>query len=307
MNSGSAPTRTVSPPLRAIVTARFSDYLELTKPRIAALVMVTVTVGYVLGSAGTWSLWPLLHAMIGIGLVAASSSALNQFSERHTDARMDRTADRPLPAGRLLPTEVLLFGLTSGSLGCLYLAAFVNLTTAAICGLTWLLYVAVYTPLKRHTSLCTAVGAIPGALPPVLGWTAAGGPLGREAFALFAILFLWQFPHFLAIAWLYREQYARAGLRMLPAAEPPSRVTGFLCVSYALVLLPVSLLPAFCGLAGPSYFIAAGVLGISYAVAALRFMFDERTETARGLLWASLVYLPALLLALTCNHLQLLR
>ncbi|MGH7201934.1 MAG: heme o synthase, partial [Planctomycetaceae bacterium] len=217
---------TVTESARPLPVARLADYVELAKPRIAAMVLMTVSVGYVVGSRGRWDLVPLLHTLLGVGLVAAASSALNQFLERDTDRRMPRTAERPLPAGRLLAAEVLLLGLVAGTAGCVYLAVMVNPLTAALTGATLLLYVAAYTPLKRVTSLCTAIGAVPGALPPVLGWTAAGGAIDGGALSLFGILFLWQFPHFLAIAHLYRGQYADAGLKMLPTASRSARITG---------------------------------------------------------------------------------
>lgn len=289
------------------LAARLADYLELTKPRIAVLVLVTVTVGYLLGCRGPIALPSLLHALVGIAMVAGASSALNQFIERHTDARMTRTAHRPLPAGRMRPAEVLMFGLALGAAGCLYLAATVNGPTAALSALTLGLYAGVYTPLKRRTSLSTTIGAVPGALPPVLGWAAATGRVDAGALALFAILFLWQFPHFLAICWLYRDQYARAGLRMLPAARPRPRVTGGMAVAHALALLPVSLLPSHLGLAGDGYFLAAVVLGLGYLACSIRFLCDESTVTARRLLWSSLVYLPLLLLSLTWDHFRLLQ
>ena len=292
---------------RTAALTRLADYIELTKPKIAVLALVTVAVGYTLGSAGNWQLAGLVNALLGIGLVAASSSALNQWIERTTDIRMTRTANRPLPAGRLNSTEALMFGLACGLAGFVYLAVFVNVTTAALALLTWLLYVAVYTPLKTRTSLCTAVGAVPGALPPVLGWTAAGGALDSGAFALFAILFLWQFPHFLAIAWLYRNEYAAAGLRMLPDCNPRPRVTGMMGVAYATALIPVSLLPEQFAMAGRMYVVVAVVLGGLYLFSALRFTKDESPKTARILLWTSLAYLPLLLLTLTWDHLQLLQ
>ncbi len=294
-------------PTRVQVTTRLSDYLELTKPRIAVMVLITVTIGYLLGSAGSYTAAPLLHALAGIALVAAASSALNQYFEQATDARMDRTADRPLPAGRLLPAEVLLFGLTTGTCGFLWLLLAVNPLTAWLCLSTLVLYAFIYTPLKRWTSLCTAVGAIPGALPPVLGWTAAGGTIDASAFALFAIMYLWQFPHFLAIAWLYRRQYSEAGLRMLPVRSSTPGLTGWMCIAYALALLPVSFLPERLALAGDGYLLTAALLGIGYLVASVRFALRESVASARGLLYTSLLYLPLLLLALTWNHLQLLQ
>jgi protoheme IX farnesyltransferase len=294
-------------PLRTALVTRLADYLELTKPRIAVMALVTVAVGYTLGCAGNWELVPLLHALCGVALVASGSSALNHYLERSVDRLMDRTQLRPLPAGRLSPAEVLLFGLVLGAFGVVYLATCVNLLTAVLAALTLVLYVAIYTPLKQSSSLCTTVGAIPGALPPVLGWTAAGGPLDRGAFALFAILFVWQFPHFLAIAWLYRDDYARAGLRMLPTAGRSTHAVALMAVLYALALLPVSLLPQQFGLAGHGYALAALVLGAGYASCAVRFLLGRSTDAARGLLVSSLIYLPVLLLALTWDHLQLLR
>jgi protoheme IX farnesyltransferase len=219
---------------------------------------------------------------------------------------MQRTLNRPLPSGRLSPAEVLLFGLAAGLLGIAWLAAFVDAITAVLSAVTLVLYVGVYTPLKRRTSFGTAVGAIPGAMPPVLGWAAAGAPLDAGAFSLFAVLFLWQFPHFLAIAWIYRDQYARAGLRMLPARGKTPRVTGLMAVGYAVVLVPLSLFPAACGLAGNTYLVVALVLSIAYLAAAVRFATHESLESARGLLWTSLAYLPALLVTLVWDHFSLL-
>lgn len=287
------------------VSARLSDYAELTKPRISAMVLVTVTVGYTLATHGEWQWRVLLPALLGIALVACASSAWNQWIERRTDARMDRTADRPLPSGRLTGAEVLAFGLFCAISGTLILTSLVNVTTALLTLTTLMLYVGVYTPLKRHTSLCTAIGAVPGALPPVLGWTAAGGSLDVGALALFAILFLWQFPHFLAIAWLYRNQYDGAGLQMLPRNRS-TRVVGLLAVTYAAALIPVSFLPKSAALAGDLYLMAAVLLGLIYLAAAIRFAMQETRTSARGLLFTSLIYLPALLLVLTFDHLRLL-
>jgi heme o synthase len=291
---------------RLALSTRVADYLELVKPRIAVMVLLTVTVGFMLGSGGVWSLAQLSSALVGIGLVAAASGALNQLIERRTDALMARTANRPLPTGRLHPIEVAGFGLACGTAGVGLLILEVNLTTALLALLTLALYVAAYTPLKRYTALSTAVGAIPGALPPVLGWTASGAALGGEAFSLFAILFLWQFPHFLAIAWLHRADYAAAGLRMLPGGSPPRGLTGLLAAVYAAVLIPVSLLPGQVALGGGSYRIAALLLGVGYLAAAVRFFAHESRETARGLLYCSLIYLPVLLSVLTWDHVRLL-
>lgn len=309
-SAGPSTTRPIGLTSRGAVSARVLDYLELTKPKIAVMALVTVTVGYTLASQGPWFSPTLIYAMAGIALMAAASSALNQWVERETDARMHRTSNRPIPAGRLQPAEVFWFGLGCGVLGMFLLAMFVNATTAWLGLFTFALYTFVYTPLKRHTSLCTAIGAIPGALPPVLGWTSAGGELNSGAFALFGILFLWQFPHFLAIAWLYREDYSRAGLKMLPATVQRggmTKITGYLAMAYAAALIPVSLLPREAGLAGTRYLLAAIVLGAGYLWMSYRFTRHESRQSARRLLYYSLIYLPLLLIALTWDHLALLQ
>lgn len=292
--------------VRSDVTPRWRDYLALTKPRIAVMGLVTVALGFLLATTGEWSAATLGHSLLGIGLIAASCSVLNQWLERDSDRLMARTAKRPLPSGRLSANEALVFGLGLWLVGAIELIRFVNGLTALLASATLLLYVAVYTPLKRRTSFCTAIGAVPGAMPPVLGWVAAGGELDTGAFALFATLFVWQFPHFLAIAWLYREQYAVAGLRMLPQTRPAPRVTGWLCVGYALALIPVSLLLKDAALAGDVFALIAVLLGFGYVAFSVRFLLNESVRTARQLLWFSLVYLPALLLALTWDHWRLL-
>jgi protoheme IX farnesyltransferase len=291
---------------RSDATPRWREFLALTKPRIAVMGLVTVTLGFMLNTTAEWSATTLGHALFGIGLVAVSCSVLNQWWERNSDRLMVRTAGRPLPSGRLLPGEVLAFGLLLGAIGLVDLIWFVNGLTALLSLATLLLYVVVYTPLKRHTSLCTTIGAIPGAMPPVLGWVAAGGELNSGTFALFATLFVWQFPHFLAIAWLYRDQYAAAGLRMLPQTRPAPRVTGWLCVGYSLALIPVSLLLKDAALAGDAFALIAVVLGMGYVGVSVRFLLTESVRTARQLVLFSLVYLPALLLALTWDHWRLL-
>ena len=293
-------------PVRTMLAARLADYAALTKPRIALLALLTVSAGYVLGSADRWQPLPLVHALAGIALVAAASSAFNQLFERHSDALMRRTENRPLPSGRLTPSEACLFAVLAATVGLAWLALFVNATTALLAAATLALYAGVYTPLKQRTSFSTAVGAIPGALPPVLGWAATGAPFDIGAFSLFAIMFLWQFPHFLAIAWIYREDYARAGLRMLPASGRAPRVTGILAVAYALALVPISLLPAASGLAGGAFAGVALVLSCVYLASALRFAARESQPAARRLLWTSLVYLPVLLVVLVWEHFRLL-
>lgn len=290
---------------RPISLARFSDYFELIKPRISTMALVSVALGYTLASAHSWSLLPLIHAMLGIGCVAVGCNSLNQLLEIKSDALMTRTANRPLPSGRLALSEVLIFGIAAALFGIFYLAIMVNLLTAFLSMMTLVLYVLVYTPLKRFTSLCTTIGAIPGAMPPILGWTAAGGNLNTSSFTIFAIMFFWQFPHFLAIAWLYRHQYHQAGLKMLPAADPTRGMIGWMCVIYATLLIPVSLLPQYVSLAGTLYSAVALVLGVGYLIFSIRFLSDESRKTARELIWYSLIYLPVLLLTLTWDRLQL--
>ncbi len=284
---------------------RLADYAELAKLRISVMVLITVAVGFLAGSAagGSTDWWLLLNALLGIAGIAASSCTINQYLEISTDLKMIRTQDRPLPSGRVRPREALLFAAVTGVFGALHLWMFVNPLVAALTLLNWALYVMIYTPMKRYTSLCTAVGAIPGAMPPVLGWAATGQPLGWEAFWLFSLMFLWQFPHFLAIAWLYREDYHRAGLWMLPNGLPARYVTGILALAYALMLLPVSLLPARFGLVGGVYLAVAGCCGLAYIWYSLQFLRNETRSTARKLLFCSLLYLPLVLTSFTWSYL----
>lgn len=292
-------------PLSPAEGTRLRDYLQIIKPRIAVMVLVTVIVGFVLGCGGEWRWVPLLHACLGILMAATASNAFNQYLERETDRRMERTADRPLPSGRIRPAEVLTVAVVLTVVSTIYLAVLVNVATALATLATILSYAWIYTPLKRVTPLCTAVGAIPGALPPVLGWLAAGQPLNLTAFGLFGILFLWQFPHFLAIAWLHRQQYEAAGLKMLPGRGRPG-VVGLLSVGYAVLLVPISLLPSVVGLSGELYALVAVGLGLGYLATAVLFWLDESRQSARRVLFVSLFYLPGLLLTLTADHLRLL-
>jgi heme o synthase len=277
---------------------RLADYVQLTRPRLSAMALLTVGVGAVLASAGAPDWRTVAHALAGAALVAAGASALNQLMERETDARMQRTQDRPLPAGRLQPGEVLVFGFGSALGGVAYLALTLPHPLAAavaVAALTLLTYVFIYTPLKRRTPLNTLVGAIPGALPPVIGWTAVRGSVSAETGALFVGLFLWQVPHFLAIAWVHRADYRRAGLCMLPAADPAGSMTGRQMVCYCLALLAVSLTPLVVGRAGPVYLAGALLLGIGFLACAVGFARRPSVARARAVLRASLVYLPALL------------
>ena len=276
--------------------ARAADYVELTKPRIAVLVLFTVAAGGLLaaGRGVDWLL--LLHAVVGTALVAAGASALNQLLERHSDARMRRTENRPLPAGRLQPFEVAVFGTVLGVGGVAYLALLLPTPWAAVAAaLTFVGYVFVYTPLKARTPLNTLVGAVPGAMPPVIGWLALRGTLDTEASTLFLILFLWQIPHFLAIAWLYREDYAQAGLKMLPVVDPRGEKTAARMITYCLTLIPVSLLPALTGRAHTLYVVGAIALGLLFLGSAWRFRGQRTLSSARRVLRMSLIYLPGLL------------
>lgn len=276
-----------------------ADYAQLVKPRLTLMVLFTVAIGFLVGSVGTLNGILMLHALLGTALVAAGASALNQWLERDSDGAMRRTQTRPLPAGRMQPATVLRFGVLLSCAGMIYLTLLVNPLTAAVAAVTLGSYVFVYTPLKKRTTFNTLVGAIPGALPPVIGWTAATGKLGPEAGVLFLILFLWQFPHFWAIAWLYRQDYARAGLQMVPVRDAEGgRLTGRLMVQSCLGLLLVSLLPAMIGVAGPRYFLIAIVLGMLFLAAAVRFLLLPNHTRARQVLWASLAYLPVLLTVL---------
>jgi len=290
-------TATTLVPEPALLTRhRLADYLELTKPRVGVLVLFTVAAGAWLAARGVPDLASLVHTLIGTGLVVAGASALNQFLERHSDARMQRTENRPLPAGRLQPLEVLFFGLALGIVGAGYLVVTLRQPLAALVAATaFISYVFVYTPLKRKTTLNTLVGAVPGALPPVIGWTAVTGSLDKEVLVLFLILYLWQVPHFLAIAWIYREDYARAGLKMLPVVDVQGRMTGRQMVTYCLALIPISLMPAVLGLAGPVYLTGAVLLGLGFLNYALGFHRTNSVREARRMLRASLIYLPALL------------
>ena len=283
---------------------RATAFFELTKARLAVLVLLTVAVGFVLGARSNWrseQTPSLLLTLVGIGLVAAGGGAWNQYLERDRDSLMRRTASRPIPGGRVEPIEAAVFGTILAGAGLLILGWGVRPLAAMIAFATFLLYAFVYTPLKTRTTLNTAVGAIPGALPPVIGWTAATGRLDFGALALFLIVFLWQFPHFLAIAWIYRDDYARAGHKMLPCVDPAGAIVGRQAVFHALALLPVGLLPAVVGLSGPIYFLGALFLGVFYLIAAIRFRNNVNDFNARKLLWASFVYLPIVLTLLVLN------
>ena len=281
-----------------------ADFLALTKPRVVLMVLVTTLVGFYLGSPRGPDYGGLLATLVGTGLAAGGTIALNQFLEREVDARMERTRLRPLPDGRLQPLEALAFGAAITSAGLLLLTFAVNALSGLVAAGIVSSYLFLYTPLKRKTSLCSVVGAVPGALPPVIGWAAARGELGLGAWVLFAILFLWQIPHSLAIARLYREDYARAGLRLLPVLEPDGRSTGRQVVSHCLALLAVSLLPTLTGVAGSVYFIAALAFGAAFLGCGIGLAVSRSAAAARRLLCASLVYLPALLVVMALDKVR---
>jgi protoheme IX farnesyltransferase len=309
-----APAGTVTAPPPAIAReaafpaarrGRPADFLALTKPRLNLLVLVTALGGMYLAVPHGIAPLTLLNALIGTALVAGGASALNQVWERDTDGLMRRTRTRPVPDGRLHAGEGAFFGGILAGAGLIQLAAGVNVVSAAVAAVTLASYVLLYTPLKRRTWLSTIVGAFPGALPPVIGWTAATGELSLAAVTLFGIVFLWQMPHFLAIAWLYREDYARAGLPLLPVVEPDGRSTGRQALAYATALVPVSVAPAFFGLAGPMYVAAALTLGAALVVLSARFARERSMLSARRLFIASIVYLPLLWAVLVVDRLWL--
>jgi protoheme IX farnesyltransferase len=268
--------------------------VELSKPRITQLVVLTAAAGYYLGSQGPFRLGPFIATLAGTALVAAGTNALNMIREKDIDARMRRTRSRPLPTGRVSPRAALIFAVASASLGLAVLAWRVNLLTAGLAALTLASYVWAYTSLKRHSTLNTLVGAVPGALPVLGGWTGAGGALSPAAFALFWTLFLWQLPHFLALAWMYREDYRSAQLQMLSVEDVDGRRTARMALLYAVALLPVSLLPSLLGVTGVAYFAGALLLGLAYAGTTL-LMLREPTRRAWWVFLVSIVYLPALL------------
>ena len=276
------------------VSNRWADLYELTKPRMNFLVVVTTMVGYYM-AARSWGDWGrIVYTLIGTALTAAGSSALNQYAEREFDGLMRRTSRRPLPAGRVRPVEALLFAVVLSVTGLAVLAWLVNPLTAMLGALTLGLYVFAYTPAKRRTTLCTIIGAIPGAIPPVMGFTAVQNAISPQALSLFAILFLWQMPHFLAIAILYREDYARGGFLMLPVIDDALEMTGRQIILYSLMLIPVSFVPALLGMTGAVYFFAALLLGAAFCGFALLCARSKARADARQLFLASIVYLPAL-------------
>ncbi len=276
-------------------TSRPALYLSLTKPDVSFLVVLTTVAGYSLGTLGPLDWMRMAHTVFGTTLVAAGTSTLNHYLERDTDARMRRTAGRPLPSGQLQPREAFLFGAALLGGGALYLAVATNLLATLLAILTSIAYLGVYTPLKRRTTLATFIGAFPGAVPPLIGWAAARGTITLDAWILFAILFLWQFPHFDAIAWMYREDYSRAGIKMLPVEDREGARTFREILLTAAMLVPVSLLPALTGLVGARYFFGALVLGIILVEVCLWAAAAKSNIRAKWLMHATVIHLPLLL------------
>ncbi len=270
----------------------FGPYLELAKPRIVALVLVSTTIGFYLSGPGIASWAPLAFTLAGTGLTAGGAGALNHYLERHVDALMHRTRSRPLPSGLIQPGAALSYGLLLVIGGVGLLVWQVNLLTGFLALLTTFLYVLIYTPMKRISWLNTTIGAIPGALPILGGWTAASGSLTLEAGILFVIMFLWQHPHFYAIAWMFRQEYEAAGFKMLPPLEPRGKWTARQITGFLVILIPASTLPAFTGLSGTIYFTGVVLLGLSFFLATLPFFYNPSRQNARTVLLASVVYLP---------------
>jgi protoheme IX farnesyltransferase len=287
------------------VRQRLTDYLALTKPRVVLMVLITTFVGYYLGSRNVLDALPLLHTLIGTALAAGGTMALNQFMERARDSQMVRTRHRPLPEGRLLPVEALVFGSAITIVGLAYLLWTVGPLAAGLTATISATYLLLYTPLKTVTSLCSLVGAVPGALPPVVGWAAARGDVGFEAWLLFAIMFLWQVPHTLAIGVLYREDYARAGIRVLPVVDWSGTSSGTHSVTNCLALLPVALLPTLVGMAGTIYFAVALLSSGALLWTAIALRRSGSLADARRLMMASLLYLPLLLAVMAIDKLPL--
>jgi heme o synthase len=279
-------------------TSRGADFIALVKPRLNLLVVASSAAGYYLGAPTPLDPGAMAVAVAGTALVAGGAAALNQVYERDTDALMRRTRLRPLPDGRIAPREGAAFGAALSIAGLLLLATRANLAAALLACATIVVYLSVYTPMKRRSPAATLVGAVPGALPPLIGWAASHGGVSIGGLSLFAIVFLWQIPHFMAIAWLYRDDYGKAGFQVLPVIDPEGRRAARLALLYAFALVPVSLVPAYVGVAGWPYFVLAAVLSTAFAALAVRFALERSDPTARALFFGSITYLPLLWVAL---------
>jgi protoheme IX farnesyltransferase len=284
------------------IATKLADYLQLTRPRIGVMVLFTVAAGYLLGCGSDIRGLVLFHTLVGTALVASAASVINQWQERKADARMKRTLHRPLPAGRIQPLEALVFGLMLAIIGITYLLfTLPTIGAGIVAAVTLVTYLAFYTPMKPVSIWNTVIGAFPGALPPVIGWCAARGTISVEAVALFLILFVWQLPHFFAIAWLYRDDYAAGGFRMLPIIDRTGILTGRAMIGTCLLLLAVTMLPAVVGMAGPLFLAFASILGICFLNCAIQFHKSPTRANAKHVLRASLLYLAGLMLLLVCD------
>jgi protoheme IX farnesyltransferase len=281
---------------------KLAAFFELTKPRIAFMLVLTSAAGFYLGSKGNFDFLLFINSIIGITLLAFGVATLNQFIERRTDALMERTAKRPIPTQKVTPAEALVFCLILTVSAEIYLAFLVNALTAVLGLIVIVGYVLLYTPLKTKTSASTAIGAIPGAMPPLMGWTSSANEITLGAWVLFALLFLWQFPHFLAIAWMYKEQYRKAGILMLPVVEPEGRLTAIQIVTFTVMLIPISLAPYFIGVAGEIYLVGASILGLWFLISSIQTARAKSVEKARKLLLVSVLYLPIIFALMVFNH-----
>jgi heme o synthase len=278
------------------------DYLELTKPRITALILICTAVGYSFGGRTSFHLWTVVHVLLGTALMASGTSALNQWYEADSDARMRRTRERPIPAGRMKRSHGFVFGVLLSTAGFAELWFGTNALAAALGLFTLLSYMLVYTPLKRRSPACTTVGALPGAMPPLIGYAAASGGLDAGALALFLILFVWQFPHFYAIAWMYREDYARGGIRMLPVIEPDGESTAKRIVTCSILLIPISIVPRLLGMTGTVYAATAIAAGLGLLYFGVRLGHERTFARARHVLLASVLYLPMLFVMMVIDR-----
>lgn len=281
------------------------DYIALTKPRVTWLILASTAVGYYFGARFGWSFWTLFHTIMGTCLIASGTAALNQWYEREADSRMVRTRLRPLPAGRMPARNAFNFAVALSIVGFIELAWGANLLTALLGLFTLVSYLFAYTPLKQRSPHSTTIGAIPGAMPPIIGFAGAAGTLTAEAWILGAILFLWQFPHFYAIAWMYRDDYERAGIRMLPVIEPDGESTARRIVWCSVAMIPLSLLPKFFSMAGNIYLVGALLAGFAFLYASSRIMQDRTRVRARSVLLASVIYLPVLYGLLVLDRVRL--
>ncbi|MGH9450360.1 MAG: heme o synthase [Terriglobia bacterium] len=287
--------------IRSAILQRLADYWIMTKPEVNFLVVLSGVAGFYIASSGPLRVGLLLNMVLGTFLVASGTATLNEYIERSHDARMRRTANRPIPAGRIRPAEGLAAGLLLSAAGGIYLDLTTNRLACFIALLTLVSYLAIYTPLKRKTPLCTLVGSLPGAMPPLIGWAAARGSLSFEAWILFAILFFWQFPHFTAIAWMYRQDYTRAGYLMLPPGDRKGRFMATQVLGFSLLLIPVSLIPVMMGQAGRIYLVGAAVLGLAFLYYGFRFAVSRSNVLARRVVLASVVYLPLVFILMMIN------